>query len=157
MRFVATLLLILILAGCAAPDSSLRDAVPHDELSTQELEDRIRAGTEKVQDLKHALQRPMSVSGDPMQRGWESLGAGIGKAILRQRLEQARTRLQADVSELRKRRSQAFIESEVAYLEAIRARVDPDIYPLFELAVLQGIPLERRAGFVRAILQFQRK
>ena len=158
MRFIATLALILLLAACAAPDRTLRETVPPNELSTQELEDRIRAAADQVQDLKHRLQRSITVSGGtPMQQGWESLGAGLGKAILRQRLEQARTRLQADISELRKRRSQAFIHSEAAYLEAIRAQVDPDVYPLFELAVLQGIPLERRANFVRSILQFQRE
>ena len=158
LRFlVAALALILLLAACAAPDGALRETVSPGELSTQELEDRVRAGAERIQDLKDRLRRPVPVSGEPMQRGWESLGAGIGKAVLGQRLEQARSRLQADVRELRKRRAQAFIESEGAYLEAIRARVDPDVYPLFELAVLQGVPLERRASFVRSILQFQRK
>lgn len=154
--------LTVLLAACAASDSVSRksssdpQAVPSEKLSTQDLEDRIRSAAERVQDMRRRLQRPSPVSGaTSLERGAASLGDGLGKVILRQRLEQARNRLQADVNELRKRRTQSLIQSEIAYLEAIRARVHPDIYPLFELAVLRGVPLERRANFVRSILQFQ--
>ena len=154
--------LTVLLAACAASDSVSRksssdpQAVPSEKLSTQDLEDRIRSAAERVQDMRRRLQRPSPVSGaTSLERGAASLGDGLGKVILRQKLEQARNRLQADVNELRKRRTQSLIQSEIAYLEAIRARVHPDIYPLFELAVLRGVPLERRANFVRSILQFQ--
>ena len=146
VRMTGTVIaLTVLLAACAASDSaspqlsSDPQAIPSEKLSTQELEDRIRSAAEKVQDMKRGLQRPSPVSGaTPLERGAASLGDSLGKVILRQRLEQARKRLQADVNELRKRRTQSLMESEMAYLEAIRARVHPDIYPLFELAVLRG-------------------
>ncbi len=154
--------LTILLGACAVSDNASQQSsfdpqtMPSEKLSTQELEGRIRSAAEKIQDLKHRLQKPSPTSGTTsLERGAASLGDSLGKVILRRRLEQIRKRLQADVDEFRKRRTQSLIQSEIAYLEAIRARVHPDIYPLFELAVLRGVSLERRADFVRSILQFQ--